>query len=93
MRIHDAHPTPVDLGVKPFTGKSASASGAASSASVDGKLTVSDKARELAAAASQNESRVEELRQSIRDGTFKIDSRAVASKMLDEGDAVVGGSP
>ncbi len=58
-------------------------------ASVGGaaRLSISSRAREMASgSAGIDSAKIEALRQSIRSGTLKFDSAAIAEKMIDQGE-------
>lgn len=49
------------------------------------KVDVSDEAQRLAAASSLDVAKVEKLRSAIADGTFQVDSHAIANKLVENG--------
>lgn len=96
MRIVDAYRnSPAHLNGKPATSGATGAKGttgpteesAQKSAGSTGevKVTMSDEARRLAAKAQDDASRIEKLRDAVQGGTFKVDSRVVARKIVEAG--------
>lgn len=88
MRINDAYrqpPTSVDAPrAQPASSESAGAARAEGQASPPVTVTVSDKARELAAQNSDaSDAKVAALQSSIAAGTFKVNPQAIASKIVD----------
>jgi negative regulator of flagellin synthesis FlgM len=93
MRIADAYRnSPANLnGTK--TAATTAANGPAkaeeSSANPSGappvKVTVSAEARRLADEAKGDEARVDRLRQAVAEGSFRVDTRAVAKKIVETG--------
>jgi anti-sigma28 factor (negative regulator of flagellin synthesis) len=73
---------PVEKTEKAGQGAKASAKAAASKASAGGVLdvNVSDRAQELASGAAK----LDELKASIQNGTFRIDHDAIASRLVGE---------
>ncbi len=81
MRINDRYAKFLDR-VLPQTGKPAEKvkeSGAGTKPSAALAVKVSERAQELATRAD----RVEELKSAIANGTYKVDARALASRLLD----------
>jgi flagellar biosynthesis anti-sigma factor FlgM len=85
MRVTDAYRPQVEsspAAKEAAAPTTSSAEGAAGHGRDSVKLQVSDKARELALSAQKDEARIEKLRQSIADGTFKVDAHAIAAKIV-----------
>jgi flagellar biosynthesis anti-sigma factor FlgM len=89
MRIHDAYTKqgrPVGaegsraIGSKTKEPGVGSASGAAGSVATN--VTVSARAKELAAGAEPSAARVDALRGQIRAGTFKVDAQSIAKNLV-----------
>jgi negative regulator of flagellin synthesis FlgM len=70
------------------SGEASSASHATGAASAEGKVTISDKTRELAAASSStvDAAKVERLRAAVNNGSLKIDAHKIANKIVGDGD-------
>ena len=93
MRIADAYRNnPANLNGTKTNGTSAAngptkteESGASPGTGAPVTVTVSPEARRLADAAKGDEARVERLREAVANGTFRVDSRAVAKKIVETG--------
>lgn len=88
MRINDPRgPKDVNVAGASHAKKAAGAEGevkAQKGAHGDVKVNVSAKARELAEQSKVDEAKVARLRDKIEQGEFKIDARAIASKLMGE---------
>ena len=93
MKITDAYAkyqikTPATSGVAGSAGTkgvgSAKSSSQAQPQKDAGRVEVSDQAKALEAKASGDSAKIERLKASISDGTFKVDANKIASKLTGE---------
>ncbi len=93
MRIADAYRnSPANLNGTKTNGTSAAngptkaeETGTPAGSSAPVTVTVSPEARRLADAAKGDDARVERLREAVANGSFRVDSRAVAKKIVETG--------
>ncbi len=88
MRIQDAYRSTIDptSARASQTGAKPAASSETSSGTNASEVAMSDKARELASVGAKDSMRIDALRSSIQNGTFKIDAHAIATKLVGHAD-------